>query len=80
MYALMLLAAVRPSLEIPTHHVDVIELNYVYDQNGLLQHDQFIFWRWYPRESGYHVAAWRMAEPGMRPQKRGGRWAFKAQQ
>ena len=41
-------------------HVDLIELNHFYDENGRLVFDQFIFWNFDYKNSEYVIVAWRL--------------------
>ena len=41
-------------------HVDLIELNHVYDtDDGHITFDQWIFWDWWPARRRYVCVAWR---------------------
>ncbi len=46
----------QPVLE---DHVDLIEVNHHYDENGWLVMDQVIFYQWCPVKSRYRVRDWR---------------------
>lgn len=39
---------------------DVVELNRCYNEAGVHQYDQVIFWTWYPEQSTCHVLDWRL--------------------
>jgi hypothetical protein len=44
----------------PAEHVDLIELNHYYDENGAHLLDQLIFYDWDSREERYNIRAWRL--------------------
>ena len=41
-------------------HVDLIEVNHFYANDGSLRFDQIIFWDWNGRRSRFEVVDWRM--------------------
>ncbi len=58
-YAIILLA-IAPRGEAPQTHVDLIELNHVYDtDDGHISFEQWIFWDWWPSKRRYVCVAWR---------------------
>ena len=54
--------------------VDVIELNHYYDEYGKWVFDQWIYWRWYPNQSTFHVVAWKLAKSPAVATRRPGGW------
>ena len=47
------------------YHVDVLELNHVYDHvDGCHKFTQVIIWNWKPEVRRYHVEAWWIVDPG----------------
>jgi len=64
-----LLAATRPE-DVMESHVDVIEINHFYDDNGRLVFDQIIFYDWCNENCRYDVRAWRLIKsPSQMPTK-----------
>ncbi len=57
-----LLAAMglSPSGNVVEDHVDLIEVNHVYDAKGEHVFDQTIFYEWSPRQGRYQVRDWRL--------------------
>ena len=50
---------------IQTQHIDVLELNHFYDENGRLVFDQYIFWEWDRFTKRFQIKAWRLKKPNM---------------
>lgn len=65
-----------PATPLVRDHVDVIELNHVYDTDGQLILRQFIFWDWHDGDAQFRVVAWRLWSEGqprpLRDLRRGG--------
>jgi hypothetical protein len=59
---LWLVIAVVPVDEALRDHVDLIEINHVYNDLGQPVFDQLIFWEWCQRSARWQVRAWRMAK------------------
>jgi len=53
-------AGLTPDEPIATDHVDLIEINHFYDENGKLVFDQLLFYDWSPKDSRFQVRAWRL--------------------
>lgn len=67
---LLAATALNPPENVVTDHVDVIEINHFYDEQGKLVFDQVLYFDWSPAESRYNVRAWRLLKsPGHVPQK-----------
>jgi hypothetical protein len=62
MMLLWLLIAVVPVDEALRDHVDLIEINHVYNDLGQPVFDQLIFWEWCSAAARWQVRAWRMAK------------------
>lgn len=63
MLATLLLALV-PMSDIVTDRVDVIELNFVYDERCQKVLSQWIFWNWCEADRRHRVVAWSMRRKG----------------
>jgi hypothetical protein len=63
MLALLLLAIV-PAEPILVDHVDLVELNHFYDEQGRLVFDQVIFYNWSPAAERFQVVDWRLVKDG----------------
>lgn len=62
--------AILPAQDIARDHVDLIELNHVYDEHGVLLFSQLIFFEWSESSRRYEVRAWRsLRVVGQLPQR-----------
>lgn len=72
-----IILCIVPINEPVTEHVDSLEANSFYDENGRLVFDQLIAWRWYDCREAHCVQAWRLIKgPDLWPQRdwRTGEW------
>jgi hypothetical protein len=58
-FALSLIAAL-PQSDVACDHVDLVEVNHVYDLEGKPVLVQAVFYEWRPSQGEYHVRAWRL--------------------
>lgn len=49
-----------PSQQVVVDHVDLVEVNHFYDEQGKRVFDQVIFYEWCGAEGRYNVRAWRL--------------------
>lgn len=71
---MILLLAFLPLAE-PVEHVDRIEINRVYNDEGDLWLSQVIFWRWEPVIADWACEGWRRTDQGnLRKVPGGWRW------
>jgi hypothetical protein len=54
------LFAVLPEADVACDHVDLVEVNHVYDLEGKPVLVQAVFYEWRPVQGEYHVRAWRL--------------------
>lgn len=57
---LLLLASLQPYTPVIEDRVDLIEVNHLYTENGVLSFDQLIFYEWSDHFCRYNVVDWRM--------------------
>ncbi len=50
----------NPVDDVASDHVDLVELNHLYDEQGKHVFDQIIFYDWSARHGRYNVRAWRL--------------------
>jgi hypothetical protein len=55
-----LAVSLQPSNGVVQDRVDLIEVNHYYDEHGEAVFDQVIFYDWSPRQSRFHIRAWRL--------------------
>lgn len=52
----------NPQTVIAKDHVDLVEVNHHYDEQGRLLFDQVIFYEWSPDQQRYNVRDWRLVK------------------
>jgi hypothetical protein len=57
-----LLIAILPTEHAVRDRVDVMEVNHCFNDAGVHQYDQVIFWDWSSEHSRYQVRAWRLVK------------------
>lgn len=57
-----LLVAILPTEHAVRDRVDVMEVNHCFNDAGVHQYDQVIFWDWSSENSRYQVRAWRLVK------------------
>jgi hypothetical protein len=58
----LLSTGLLPEKNVAVDHVDLIEVNHFYDENGKHVFDQVIFYDWCSQENRHQVRAWRLVK------------------